>query len=58
MIGMRVGKGNTSGTGYLNCALYRHYIFRDLAGLFTYIIQRKKLPVLPLELIRKLSFNL
>jgi len=58
MIGMRVGTGNTSGTGYLEGALNRHYIFRDLAGLSTYIIERKKLPVLPLELIRKLSFNL
>ncbi|MGI8951464.1 MAG: tryptophan 2,3-dioxygenase family protein [Chitinophagaceae bacterium] len=57
MIGMRVGTGNTSGSGYLEGALNKHYIFRDLAGLSTYLIERKKLPKLPDELIKHLSFN-
>lgn len=57
MIGMRVGTGNTSGAGYLEGAVNKHYIFKDLAGLSTFLIERKKLPALPNELIRKLSFN-
>lgn len=56
MIGMRVGTGNTSGSGYLEGALNKHYIYKDLSGLSTYLIERKKLPVLPVELIQKLSF--
>ncbi len=58
MIGMRVGTGNTSGAGYLEGALNKHYIYRDLAGLSTYLIERKNLPKLPAELIKHLSFNI
>ncbi len=58
MIGMRVGTGNTSGAGYLDGALRKHYVYRDLSGLSTYLIERKKLPVLPEALIRNLGFNL
>lgn len=57
MIGMRVGTGNTSGAGYLEGALNKHYIYKDLAGISTYLIERKKLPKLPDELIRHLGFN-
>ncbi len=56
MIGMRVGTGNTSGAGYLEGALSKHYVYRDLSGLSTYLIERKKLPKLPAELIRNLGF--
>jgi tryptophan 2,3-dioxygenase len=57
MIGLRMGTGNTSGRGYLEGALNSHYIFRDIAALSTFLIQRKKLPKLPEELIKKLSYN-
>jgi tryptophan 2,3-dioxygenase len=57
MIGMRVGTGNTSGAGYLEGALSKHYIYRDISGLSTYLIERRKLPKLPDELIKHLSFN-
>jgi tryptophan 2,3-dioxygenase len=57
MIGLRMGTGNTSGRGYLEGALNSHYIFKDIAGLSTFLIERKKLPKLPDELIRKLSYN-
>ena len=57
MIGMRMGTGNTSGGGYLEGALSKHYIFKDIAGLSTFLIERKKLPKLPQELIRKMSYN-
>lgn len=57
MIGLRMGTGNTSGRGYLEGALESHYIFKDIAGLSTFLIERKKLSKLPGELIRKLSYN-
>jgi tryptophan 2,3-dioxygenase len=57
MIGMRVGTGNTTGAGYLEGALQGHYIYRDLSGLSTYLIERRNLPALPVALIRHLSFN-
>ena len=56
MIGMRVGTGNTSGSGYLQGALQNHFIFKDLTSLSTYLIERKKLPQLPQSLIKKLGY--
>jgi tryptophan 2,3-dioxygenase len=58
MIGMRSGTGNTTGSGYLEGALSRHYIFKDIAGLSTFLIERKNLPKLPVELIKRLSYNI
>ena len=57
MIGMRVGTGNTSGAGYLEGALNKHYVYRDISGLSTYLIERRNLPKLPDDLIKYLSFN-
>jgi tryptophan 2,3-dioxygenase len=57
MIGMRVGTGNTSGAGYLEGALNKHYVYRDISGLSTYLIERRNLPKLPGDLIKYLSFN-
>lgn len=57
MIGMRLGTGNTSGAGYLQGAMNSHYIFRDIAGLSTYLIERRNLPKLPEALVKKLSFT-
>jgi tryptophan 2,3-dioxygenase len=57
MIGMRVGTGNTSGAGYLEGALSKHYVYRDLSGLATYLIERKNLPRLPIELMKQLGFH-
>ena len=57
MIGLRSGTGGTSGAGYLEGALNKHNIFGDIEGLSTFLIERKKLPKLPGELIKKLSYN-
>ena len=57
MIGMRVGTGNTSGAGYLEGALSKHYIYKDLSGLSTYLIERRRLQQLPEALIRSLGFG-
>ena len=56
MIGMRVGTGNTSGAGYLEGALNKHFVFKDISGLSTYLIERKKLPQLPKKLMQELGF--
>lgn len=56
MIGMWQGTGNTSGAGYLQGALESHFVFKGLEGLSTFLIERKKLPKLPKELINKLSY--
>ncbi|MBW0177436.1 tryptophan 2,3-dioxygenase family protein [Sediminibacterium sp.] len=58
MIGMRVGTGNTSGAGYLEGAMSKHFVYRDISGLSTYLIERRKLPALPDSLIRNLGFQL
>ncbi len=58
MIGMRVGTGNTTGSGYLEGALSKHYIYKDLSGLSTFLIERRNLPHLPEELITRLRFNI
>ncbi len=57
MIGMRTGTGSTTGAGYLEGALTKHTVFKDIESLSTFLIERKKLPKLPGELIKKLSYN-
>jgi tryptophan 2,3-dioxygenase len=57
MIGMRTGTGGTSGSGYLEGALNKHNIFSDIEGLSSFLIERKKLPKLPRELINMLSYG-
>ncbi len=56
MIGMRVGTGNTSGAGYLEGALNKHFVYKELSGLSTYLIERRKLPTLPEKLTKELGF--
>jgi tryptophan 2,3-dioxygenase len=56
MIGLRVGTGNTTGAGYLEGALNKHFVFKDISSLATYLIERNKLPKLPAALIKHLSF--
>ena len=58
MIGMRTGTGGSSGAGYLEGALTKHNVFRDIESLSTFLIERKKLPKLPAQLIKKLSYSL
>lgn len=57
MIGMRVGTGGSSGKDYLKGALDKHYIFKDLAKLTSFLIERRKLPKLSPEMERRLGFQ-
>jgi tryptophan 2,3-dioxygenase len=58
MIGVRVGTGGTSGAGYLEGTLSRHYAFREITELATFLIERSRLPALPNVLKEKVSFQL
>jgi len=57
IIGTRIGTGGSTGKDYLRGALDAHGIFRQLAGLTSFLIERKRLPVLAIEMERHLGFN-
>jgi tryptophan 2,3-dioxygenase len=57
MIGSRVGTGGSSGKDYLFGALSKHYIFKDLSALTSFLIERRKLPTLTLALQSALGFR-
>ncbi len=55
-IGARIGTGGSTGKGYLGSALERHHIFREIAALTSFLIERKRLPLLNPEMERRLGF--
>ncbi len=57
MIGLRMGTGGSTGSGYLKGALDSHYIFQEIADLSSFLIERKKLPALPNQLRSALGFG-
>jgi tryptophan 2,3-dioxygenase len=56
MIGTRIGTGGSSGKDYLKSAADKHYIFKEIAQLTSFLIERRKLPQLPKEVETKLGF--
>ena len=56
MIGTRIGTGGSSGKDYLKAAADKHYIFREIAQLNSFLIERRKLPALPIEMEMRLGF--
>ena len=56
MIGTRIGTGGSSGKDYLKAAADKHYIFREVAQLNTFLIERRKLPELSPLLEKRLGF--
>jgi tryptophan 2,3-dioxygenase len=56
MIGTRIGTGGSTGKDYLKAAADKHYIFRELAQLNSFLIERRKLPQLPEGVGRRLGF--
>ena len=56
MIGTRIGTGGSTGKDYLKAAADKHYIFKEIAQLTSFLIERRKLPQLPKEVERKLGF--
>lgn len=56
MIGTRIGTGGSSGKDYLKSAADKHYIFKEIAQLTSFLIERRKLPELPQQIGKKLGF--
>jgi tryptophan 2,3-dioxygenase len=56
MIGSRIGTGGSTGKDYLKDAADKHYIFKEIAQLNSFLIERRKLPLLPSELEKRLGF--
>jgi tryptophan 2,3-dioxygenase len=57
MIGTRIGTGGSSGEQYLQGAVNKNYIFKDLAAVITFLIERRNLPQLPQRLREALRFS-
>jgi tryptophan 2,3-dioxygenase len=57
MIGTRIGTGGSTGKDYLKGAADKHYIFREIAQLNSFLIERRKLPALPAEIEKQLGFS-
>ena len=57
MIGTRIGTGGSSGKDYLKAAADKHYIFREIAQLNSFLIERRKLPALSPEMEWRLGFH-
>jgi tryptophan 2,3-dioxygenase len=56
MIGIRIGTGGSSGKDYLKGAADKHYIFKEIAQLNSFLIERRKLPALSKEMENRLGF--
>lgn len=56
MIGTRIGTGGSSGQEYLKAALDKHYIFKEVAQLTSFLIERRQLPCLSREMEIRLGF--
>jgi tryptophan 2,3-dioxygenase len=56
MIGTRIGTGGSSGKDYLKAAADKHYIFKDIAQLNSFLIERRKLPALSKSVEQQLGF--
>jgi tryptophan 2,3-dioxygenase len=56
MIGTRIGTGGSSGKDYLKSAADKHYIFKEIAQLTSFLMERRRLPQLPKAIERQLGF--
>lgn len=56
MIGTRIGTGGSTGKDYLKAAADKHYIFKEIAQLNSFLVERRKLPALPREMEERLGF--
>lgn len=56
MIGHRIGTGGSTGKSYLKGAADKHYIFKSLAGLTSFLIERQRLPQLGQQMAARLGF--
>ncbi len=57
MIGTRIGTGGSTGKDYLKAAADKHYIFKEITQLNSFLIERRKLPALPPDIEKQLGFG-
>jgi tryptophan 2,3-dioxygenase len=57
MIGTRVGTGGSTGAGYLQGAMDKHYIFKEISQLNSFLINRRELPELPAHVSVALGYR-
>lgn len=56
MIGHRIGTGGSTGKNYLKGAADKHYIFKSIAGLTSFLIERQRLPQPGQQMAARLGF--
>lgn len=56
VIGTRIGTGGSTGKDYLSSALDKHHLFKEVAGLTSFLIERRRLPELKPEMERQLGY--
>lgn len=56
VIGTRIGTGGSTGKDYLSAALDKHHLFKEIAGLTSFLIERRRLPELSPEMEKQLGF--
>jgi len=56
IIGTRIGTGGSTGKDYLGAALNKHHLFKEIAALTSFLIERKRLPQLDPGMERRLGF--
>ncbi len=57
MIGTRVGTGGSTGKDYLKGALDKHYIYKEIAEMTSFLINRNRLPTLTPKLQTALGYG-
>lgn len=57
MIGTRIGTGGSTGKDYLKGAVDKHAIFREIAQLTSFLIERRHLPKLDATMEKHLGFG-
>jgi tryptophan 2,3-dioxygenase len=57
-IGTRIGTGGSTGKDYLSGALLGHHVFKEVAALTSFLIERKRLPRLDIEMEKRLGFDI
>ncbi len=55
-IGTRIGTGGSTGRSYLKGALDSHHLYKEIAGLTSFLIERRRLPALSPEMEIRLGF--
>jgi tryptophan 2,3-dioxygenase len=57
IIGIRMGTGGSTGRDYLKGAADKHYVFREIAELTSFLMEPNKVPSLSPEAKRLLGFQ-